>query len=436
MRAPAHLATDCETGVSIVGGGIAGLSTAFFALRDTDEEITLLEAERVANGASGYNAGQMVTYFERPLGALVDAFGFEPALDAQRAIDGAWSLFDEMQREAAPHLSVGRVIGHMGMWSDNHLAVHLRNNRLRQQGGLALEPCLVSDRVRLGTLEREYGDLFQVVPQARIAELLETRHERYRAVLSFPKGTANSAVLCEQIAVYLLSKYPDRFRLYEGGRVEHIELDVKGATLRVGSVRVRAGRVVLCTNGYQDHTVENRAGPAVDTVQQQQVQRTIGFMAGYCEAEERGAAAISYLASPRIGEGQAYYYFTRRPFACRDRRGSLVCIGGPDLDLAWGARYDPRRPLGSRVLNQLDDFIRPILAPEREGPLPYRWTWHGLMGYTRGGVRVIGAEPRNPVLLYNFGCNGVGLLPSVYGGWRTARLLAGKAVAASIFDPA
>jgi glycine/D-amino acid oxidase-like deaminating enzyme len=284
-------------------------------------------------------------------------------------------------------------------------------------------------------LEREYGGLFEVVPQARVSELLETRSERYQAVLSCHKGTANSVLLCEQIVAYLLRKYRDRFQLFEGARVGRIELDSKSATLWTGSARVRAARVVLCTNGYQDHTIVNHAGLPIDPVSQQQVQRTIGFMAGYFEPYECQSAAISYLASPRIGEGQAYFYVTRRPFACDGRHGSLVCIGGPDLDLNHHAQYRRSRRIGSRVLDYLDNFIRPILSPGRSKPLAYRWTWHGLMGYTRNGIRVIGAEPRNPVLLYNFGCNGVGLLPSVYGGWRNARLLAGERLAASMFDP-
>ncbi len=56
------------------------------------------------------------------------------------------------------------------------------------------------------------------------------------------------------------------------------------------------------------------------------------------------------------------------------------------------------------------------------------------MGYTKNGVRLIGPEPQNPVLLYNLGCNGVGILPSVHGGRQIARFLAREPVPRSIFD--
>jgi len=71
-RAVQALEGDRETGVAIVGGGIAGVSTAFQVRRETPHQILLLEADRVAHGATGHNAGQAVSYFGRPFPHLVD----------------------------------------------------------------------------------------------------------------------------------------------------------------------------------------------------------------------------------------------------------------------------------------------------------------------------------------------------------------------------
>ena len=92
------------------------------------------------------------------------------------------------------------------------------------------------------------------------------------------------------------------------------------------------------------------------------------------------SAATSHLASPRIGEGQSYFYMTRRPFECDGRAGTLVCIGGPDRELAHLARYDAAQPVEAGLVDQIDGFIRPILAPGPSAPFDYRWVWHGLMG--------------------------------------------------------
>ena len=66
----ALLEQDTTADVAVVGAGIAGVATAFFILRDTRNDVLLLERDRVARGATGRNAGQLTTYFERPLGAI------------------------------------------------------------------------------------------------------------------------------------------------------------------------------------------------------------------------------------------------------------------------------------------------------------------------------------------------------------------------------
>ena len=72
---PRPLDADAATDVAIVGAGIAGVATAFFTLRATDDRVMLIERDRVARGATGRNAGQLTTYFERPLFEIADEFG-------------------------------------------------------------------------------------------------------------------------------------------------------------------------------------------------------------------------------------------------------------------------------------------------------------------------------------------------------------------------
>ena len=71
----------------VVGAGIAGVATAFFVLRETGRSVLLVERDRVARGATGRNAGQLTTYFERPLSDIANEFGVERAVAAQRGIE-------------------------------------------------------------------------------------------------------------------------------------------------------------------------------------------------------------------------------------------------------------------------------------------------------------------------------------------------------------
>ena len=92
---PRPLDRDCTTDVVVIGAGIAGVATTFFTLRNTSADVVLIERARVGRGATGHNAGQLATYFERPLCDLVDTYGFDAAIAAQRAFDGADDLLDE-----------------------------------------------------------------------------------------------------------------------------------------------------------------------------------------------------------------------------------------------------------------------------------------------------------------------------------------------------
>jgi glycine/D-amino acid oxidase-like deaminating enzyme len=83
------------------------------------------------------------------------------------------------------------------------------------------------------------------------------------------------------------------------------------------------------------------------------------------------------------------------------------------------------------VRDALDTFTLQTYKYKNE--MDFRW--HGLMGYTKSGVRLVGYEPRNRSLLYNLGCNGVGILTSVYGAERIARLILGETLEPTIFDP-
>jgi glycine/D-amino acid oxidase-like deaminating enzyme len=51
------LSGNLTTDIVIVGGGIAGIMTAYFTLRDTDKSVVLIDADKIAHGATGHNAG-------------------------------------------------------------------------------------------------------------------------------------------------------------------------------------------------------------------------------------------------------------------------------------------------------------------------------------------------------------------------------------------
>ena len=432
-----HVAAD----VAIVGAGIAGAVTAYFTLRDTMNSVVLLEADRVAHGATGHNAGQIVSYFERPFETIVKEFGLEMANEGQRAIESAWGLLDEILADTNLQTPVYRFQGYAGCATLEQVVEHLEENKDRIAGGLASETILLAQESKWEELlPLEYKGLYSVVPQADVLALLETQDMRYMALISSAKGCMNSALFTEELIGYLLSTYGGRFSLYEESPVAKVKLSEDRAVLDVRSHHVEARRVVLATNGFEQFHIENESGSDIDTKFHHLVQGRIGYMAAYLESMNAPPTAISYFPKDASVSGdptgEAYFYLTRRPHDEGEGDAkNLVCAGGPEQVLPNHALYTRSDHFREDIRESLDEFLRSTYHHYPNPATEYAFSWHGLMGYTPGGLRRIGIEPCNPVLLYNLGCNGVGILPSIHGGKRLARILAGETLERSIFDP-
>lgn len=132
-RKPNKLAADISTDVSVLGGGIAGISTAFYLLKNTNARVVMLERYKVAHGATGHNAGQVVSYFERGFASLVDEFGLELATKGQKDVEDAWQLLDEMYTDARLTIPFSRFLGHAGLSSYEQVMLHLKNNAWRKK---------------------------------------------------------------------------------------------------------------------------------------------------------------------------------------------------------------------------------------------------------------------------------------------------------------
>lgn len=435
------LMEDLVADVAIVGAGIAGTATAYFTLRDTDHSVLLLDADKVAHGATGHNAGQLTTYFERSFASMVDEFGLTLASDGVRSVEGVWELLDEIVKETGLTTPIHRFTGYAGICLFDQLIEHLEDNRLRREGGLSVERITVaSEWEGRANISELYAGLYEVARAADIQELLETSTTDYIAVIATQKGCSNSALLTEELVGYLLATYPKRFRLHEGTRVRELMLHDHGAELYTEHHTITASRVVLATNGFENFSIRNTTGFDIDTAFHHLVQGLIGYMAGYLAPGVSEPTAISYYRNSNIRSddemGDDYFYITRRPFEHEGSMAwSLVCAGGPDQTLPSLALYSREHECKEGPAEEITEFLAAQYSAYPAEGTEYAFCWHGLMGYTPTMIRRVGVEPHNRILLYNLGCNGVGLLPSIMGGARIARILSGATVEPSIFDP-
>ena len=426
--------------VAIVGAGIAGVTTAYFILKHTRKHIALIEGDRAAHGATGHNAGQLVSYFERPFSDIANEFGLEMAADGQKAIESSWDLLDEIYLDLQLETPRQIFTGYAGCIDLEELKIHLKNNSYRMKAGLPIETILVSkSSPLLGKIPRLFRKLYQTISHETVLDLLQTKDAQYFAVIVGKKGVMNSARFCEETLSRLLERYPQRLILAEHTPVEHVRLYQNNAELISGSHVISTKRVVLCTNGFERLNIENCAGANIDVKFHHLVRGSIGYMAAFVEEPQMPPTAVSYLPSHRketsgTYDSDPYYYLTRRPRG-DDGKSSLICIGGPEALMDDTNDYSKEHPYPNEAKKMIESFVRRTYRHSGRR-LTYTHLWHGLMGYTPNGIRCVGAEPCNPVLMYNLGCNGVGILPSIYAGLRIAQILKNKKFKPSIFDPA
>lgn len=418
----------------IIGAGISGTVTAYHVLRDTPHRVVLLDAHRVGHGASGRNAGLLVADIERPLKELVEIFGSEEVKKGIRALDSSWNILEEMCRDLRIQTPLYPCHGYHGFATLPALLAELENCFWWREAGVPFTPFrLARTSTWLSQIPDRYAGLWEVVDAEEILGLLEHDGEEFEAIGHMRMSCGNSALLSEEIVQKLMQRFGSRFSLFEDTHVTEVLCREGSVHVRAGSIGLDAKWAVLCTNGFEQFHIKDANGGLLDLKFHHLVTGEVAYMEGFLDDVPQPTEGFIYLESETPSE-DPYVYASRRPFEFDTRPKTLVCVGGPELILPEGTNYDPYHPFPERVAEDIARFLR---SKQRVVPSTAQPTfrWHGLMGYTPNRVRCIGFEPCQPSLLYNLGCNGIGLMPSMYGGWKIAQLLIDKDDDVRMFDP-
>ncbi len=432
------LEQDIETDVVIVGGGIAGVTTLYFLLKHTDKKVVLLEGHKIAHGATGHNAGQVVAEFERPLKSIVNEFGMKMATDGFHMMEQAWDLIDEIMTETQMDIPFKEFIGYGGYTMTEQLLVDLETEKIKKDAGLISFPILVArESGWMQQIPSQYHDLCTEVDHSSIKDLLGTVHDGYQAVLPEKKATVNSSLFTEQLMGWCMAHYPNRCTVFEMSHVHGIELDAAQPKVITNAGIVTTKQVVLCTNGFDTFYIHDQQGTAIDTKFHHLVQGKVGYMTAFATRDELDPMANYYYEPGMVRTADTfhsdpYFYVTRRKFETGNDHHHLMAIGGPEVHLE-------NREIYFRDFDVASSFRENSIAFAARhfdmSPFDEKFFWHGLMGYTRTGLRIVGREPLDPRLMYNLGCNGVGILPSIMGSRKIARHVNNEDMTETIFDP-
>ena len=323
---------DCE--VCVIGAGLAGLTTALELAR-AGKQVVVVEANRVAWGASGRNGGFVLPGFALGIGKIKKMLGTDHARHLYRlSVDGVDYVRQELTRIAPEALiaegdiHISRIDDADGMerYRDaaardfNHELTYLSTGQVRRQ--------LLSERYHQGLSD---PTSFHIHP------------------LNYTRALASAAVDAGA-------------RIFENSPATGLEPQVPVSTVHCRDNRISAGHVVLAVSSY-DRMLYPKLG------------RTVLPIATYIAATEP------------LGDHANFAIKTRAAISDSRRAGDYYRLVS-DNRILWGGRITTRTSHPPRLAQRLyRDML--VVYPQLSG-VQIQHAWSGLMGYCRHFMPIIG----------------------------------------------
>lgn len=357
-------ADELRVDILVVGGGIAGWSTAYW-LRDQGLEIAVVDSGDICAGASGRNAGFVTCGSVEHYSRQVDKHGAEMAR-------GLWRLSEDNLRLIRSEIIDGA--GH--------------DCEFVQRGtySLAGTDVELAELLRCAELMEAEGIGVSVVDEAHIAEHLGARGFS-GGVMYHDDGEVHPVKLVRAIA----SESGATF--YPHHEVFDLREDGDDVIVHTRQRRFRAGSVVLATNGYS-HLLHPWFSDKIYPTRGQVIvtEPVAPFMAAPCYAN----FVLDYFRQTADGH---------------------VLIGG-FRQLAKETETGTADVPNEEIHAALEAFLARHFAALEGVNLRYRWA--GIMGFSQDGMPMVGSLPSLPSVYFvgGFTAHGIGM------AFRVGQLLA------------
>lgn len=373
---------DHEADVVVVGGGYAGMWTAWHLLeRAPDARVVLLEADVCGHGPSGRNGGFCETLWTA-LPSLRERLGDEAALrvalassDSARAV-GAWC----------------QVHG-VDAWYRHGGTLTVSTNPAQDDAGRAAAEAAAE----LGVPER-----VQVLSPAEVAD--RCRSAVFRGGIFVPD---EATVQPARLALGLRAKLTERgVAIFERSRVRRLAAHgASGATVETEQGRVRARSAVLAINAATRGVRPLRSRLSVTS---SHIVLTEPVPDVIAEAGWTGGEAIT--------DGRTFVHYFR---TTNDGR---ILFGWGGGRIAFGARLHGRTEVDPEVAEETHAHLLRVFPSLRGRRIEH--AWGGPIDVSPSHLPQIGTLPGTAVH-YAFGFTGNGVGPSHLAGRELAGLALG-----------
>ncbi|RVD42239.1 MAG: FAD-binding oxidoreductase [Mesorhizobium sp.] len=363
--------------VAIIGAGFAGLAAAVrLANLDPKLSVAIIDADQVGRGASGRNSGFLI---DLPHDISSGNFGADAVAKSHNEILIARTAIQHYARLAEEHGWDEDVFDPSGKYS---LAMTDAGTEHLEAYSLQL---------------KSLGEPNQLLSASEVEDVTGTRS--YKSGLFTP-----GAVMVQPTALVraIADVFQEPLRLYERTPALAIESSSIGCTVKTPKGEIRAGRVILATNGHAE---------------------SFGFGKGELLHVFTHASLTEPFMPTALGGLRKWGATPAAPMGTTVRR--INGLDGDRILIRSRYTYHPTIEAGAATIKSASDLHDRKFADrfpdQRHLKMQYRWA--GAMALTRNSVPLFGQVADG--IFAACACNGIGGTKSTSAGIATAELLVG-----------
>ena len=339
----------------IIGGGIAGLSAAYWLLqKDSNLKIGVIEKNKIGFGASGRNAGFVTCGSTEHFIKLKDHFGLDKATEI-------WKFSEDNRKLLQEHII-----------QDNADKVDFK----------ITGSCTVAANSERWAYYQEIAK----VMRAQNIDVYEARSQEMEhdfGVVGFLGGFLYWGVCFFDTVNFIIPFFNKiNVHIHEQTEVQSVSKSSKGFTIKTNQGEISAAKVITTVNAYLPLVNPKFASLIVPGRGQILLTKPLQqFVKGPC-----------YLTKHLC-------YFRQLP------TGELLIGGFRNLDTENEKTHADN--ITDIIQKALFDFVKDHFRFGAQAEIARQWS--GIMGYSPDGQMLIGAESEEPDLHYIAGCSGHGM---------------------------